>query len=282
MTDYINYNGKIVLNSAKVLPVNNRCFRYGDGIFESIKVSRGEIVNAENHYKRLINSANTIKLSLPVTFSFSFFCDQIIKLTERNEHAKAARIRFSLFRDDDGFYKPISHKGLFLIESQKLQNTDFKLSQVGLNIGLFTKMYKYHNVLSNIKSCNALLYVMAATYAEESGFDDALIMNEQKHIVEATSSNIFIVKENTLKTPGVDQGCVDGTMRKSVIELAKGNGYHVKIGRITLSELKISDELFLTNAISGIQWVKTFFENNYDNSSSAILLKKLNEKLISK
>ena len=129
--------------------------------------------------------------------------------------------------------------------------------------------------LSNIKSGNALIYVLAGLYAKKNHFDDCLILNEHGRIAEAISSNVFIVKGETLYTPPLSEGCVDGVMRKVVIEKANENNIHVNEKAITQNEIQNADEVFLTNAINGITSIKLFqsktFSTNFTSKLKSII-----------
>ncbi|MFW5793306.1 MAG: aminotransferase class IV [Bacteroidota bacterium] len=280
MSNFVNYNAEIIRDNGKIIPVNNRSFRYGDGIFESIRIANGKIINVENHYKRLIKSASILKIKLSQEFSQKYFCKQILDLTEKNNQQNAARVRFSLFRNNDGFYKPLSDKALFLIESMPLENSRFELNENGINLGIYREIYKNYNLISSLKTCNALIYVLASVYALNNDFDDCLLLNQDNNILEATSSNIFLVNGKSIHTCRIEDGCVDGTMRNVIIELAEKAGFNMNVRTIQFSELNDADEIFLTNAITGINWVKNCNRNQYDNSVSSFLLKKLNDKLL--
>jgi branched-subunit amino acid aminotransferase/4-amino-4-deoxychorismate lyase len=133
------------------------------------------------------------------------------------------------------------------------------------------------NKLSGFKTLNAQLYVMSALYAREKGFDEALLQNSKFSIIEATSSNIFIVSNGVLYTPTLDDGCIAGTMRMNVINLALEN--KIKVYECTLNphNLLSADEVFLTNAIRGIEWVVAYKTKRYFNEMSKKLLNILNE-----
>ncbi len=280
MSIYINYNGKFFSKNQKLFNSSNRAFSYGDGIFESIKIANENPVNIERHYNRLINSAYTLNIKLPEYFTISFFTQQILNLVEKNNHYPAARVRFTLFRDDGGLYQPLSNEGKYLIESNPLKNNNFILNSKGLKIGIYDKIKKLPGLLSGIKSCNALIYIMAKLFATDNGLDDSIILNEKNNLVEATSSNIFIVKNYRIYTPSLDQGCVYGTMRDLIISIAKESEYKIDECIIEPKELDKADEIFLTNSISGIKWVAQYKENFFSNKLSSALTDKLNKKLI--
>lgn len=277
MTLHVNYNGILQAADKKILTVNNRSFLYGDGIFESIRVAGGKPLNLENHYSRLINGASTLKIEMPGNMKLSFFSEQIEILLQTNSHLPAARVRFTLFRDDGGLYQPLSNKGKFLIESLPLKQNHFVLNEKELAVDIFDRVKKLPSPLSSLKSCNALIYVMAKIFAAEKGLNDCYILNDRGNPVEATSSNLFIVKNNDIITPDLSEGCVNGTMRRLLLKIARKSGFPVIECAVKENMLKDADEIFLTNAIVGIKWVNKYKEKQLSYNVSKLLTKKLNE-----
>jgi aminodeoxychorismate lyase len=278
MKKYINLNGKIFQDSQNVINHNNRAFRYGDGIFESIRVANGNILNAELHYTRILNSLKTLKIDVLKSFNLDFLKEQILNLCDKNEITNAARVRLSIFRSSGGLYKPESSMMSFLIECAPLEKSHFCINEVGLSIGLYNEIVKTFSILSGLKSCNSQIYVLASIYAYENNFDDCLIINDKNNIIETTSSSLFLVKNNKLFTPSLEDGCVDGVMRKVIIDLATKLEYTVDTRSLSYKDIMEADEVFLTNAIVGIKWVFMFNGQKYDSKTSTFLLKKLNEK----
>src|SRR5690606_31822449 len=100
----------------------------------------------------------------------------------------------------------------------------------------------------------ALLYVMAGLFKSQRKLGDALILNQEGFLCEGLSSNVFIYYEKTLYTPALNQGCVDGVMRRVVMDIADGEGIPVVEAQISREIMKQPDELFYTNAVQGLPW----------------------------
>jgi aminodeoxychorismate lyase len=277
MKKYINLNGKIFQDSQNVINHNNRAFKYGDGIFESIRVANGIVLNADLHFARILNSLKILKIDISKSFNLDYFKNQISILCEKNEISNAARVRFSVFRSSGGLYKPESNLMSFLIECAPLEKGYFCTNEAGIGIGIYNEMVKPVNILSGLKSCNSQIYVLASIFASENNLDDCLIMNDKNNIIESTSSNLFLVKNNKIFTPPLKDGCVDGVMRKVIIEIATKLGYTVEECSLSIKDLMDADEIFLSNAIVGIKWVFMFNEQKYNSKISNFLLNKLNE-----
>ena len=272
----VNINGQLLNSGDTAISYDNRSFRYGDGFFETIRCIKGLPLWMEDHFHRIQRSAELLKLNLPDHASVEFFSDQIHKLLSLNGLGKAARVRLSIWREAKGFYRPDGSDAGYMIETSALENEFFILNKKGLLVGVYNQLQKPTEFLSRIKSSNALVYIMASLFSVENGWDDALILNTEGNIAEATSSNVFVVKKNIIYTPGISQGCVEGVMRLNILRLAASAGYNVHENSITLKDLLDADEVFLTNTIAGVQWVKAFSDKRYYSKVASHLIELLN------
>jgi branched-chain amino acid aminotransferase len=176
-----------------------------------------------------------------------------------------------LYREGKGRYNPNEMCAGFMIEVDPIQGELFQLNQKGLTIGLFTDVNKSVDQLSNFKTNSALAYVLASIHKTKEGWDDCLLLNTRSNICDSTNSNVFLVKEKILSTPSLDEGCINGVMRRQVMALAEANGFTVKESAIEIEMLRQADEIFLTNAVNGIRWVKQFGNHEYENKISSRL-----------
>ncbi len=273
-------NGQLIQQDAFALSPANRAFRYGDGVFETIRVAGGRVLWAPLHFARVTKAAATLCLNLPEQWALPYFEEVITALSTTN-HGKGchARVRFSLFREDGGRYAPITNNAAFLIESEGLDQGLFELNNKGLLIGIYPEIRKPANMLSSLKSINAQLYVLASIYKRNKDLGDILILNEEGFVAEATSSNIFLVKGGRLITPAPDQGAVEGIMQQVICRLATDNDILVKACPVSPDDLLAADEIFLTNAIQGIRWVMGFRQKRYYNNFSRKMMALLNDQV---
>ena len=116
---------------------------------------------------------------------------------------------------------------------------------------------------------------MAALWAKEQHLNDALLLNPQGNLADATIANIFIVKNGLITTPALSEGPVGGVMRKYMLSQLREKGYEVKEGIVTLEDLANASEVFLTNAIYGIRWVKQCGNNAYDYQLVPVLYREI-------
>ena len=264
---YLNFNGKILSADNPVLMASNRSYRYGDGLFETMRIQHGKIVIANYHFERLFASLSILKYDIFSLFTPAKLEKEILHLCQRNQCEKFARLRLSVFRGNGGIND--DDKNLqYLIECWPLNASINQLNENGLIIDVYTEAKKSTDQFSNIKSANFLPYSMAALYAKENKLNDCLVLNTAGKIADTTIANLFIIKENVIKTPSLDQGCVNGVMRRYLLESLSTADYVISETTISIQDVTTADEVFLTNAISGIRWVKQFENVNYGNAKT--------------
>ena len=250
----VNFNGTIISKTSKLFTANNRAFKYGDALFETLKTKDEAICFLEDHYFRLMASMRMLRMEIPMHFTMEFFEKEILNTLKSNQLLNA-RVRITVFRNDGGLYLPTSNKTSFLIEVNPLKT---KLKE-SYSIDLFRDYYLYSGLLSSLKTTNKLTHVLANIYAAENNFDNCILLNEKKQVVEAINGNIFVVKGNTIKTPPVTEGCVKGIARKKIIELVTAmETYTLEEVAISPFELQKADEIFISNVIVGVQAVTKY------------------------
>jgi branched-chain amino acid aminotransferase len=242
--------------------------RYGDGVFETMKVVRGEIKLGNFHFDRLFNALILLQFSIPEHFSAAYLKEQILSLCARNNLVEVARIRLNVFRKNGGLYDPVDHTPDFVVETSELPGNSFQLNARGLIIDVYNPARKACDAFSNIKSNNYLPYSMGALHARKNQLDDCLILNSYGRISEATIANVFWIQGNFIFTPPLTEGCVAGVMRRHLLEILPQHGYSVQEQLLSISGLLEANELFLTNAVSGIRWVARFGNKLYTNTVS--------------
>ena len=275
---FVNSNDEILSADAHNIKLNNRAFRYGDGLFESVRVVKGKVVGLDAHLDRLFKGMEALKINKPADYAFSFFNTRIEQLIVKNEIDGGGRVRICVYRDNGGYFTPNNHFPLFTIEALPYEDATFQLNQVGLTVDIYPDMRKAASKVSAFKTASSLPYILAGLYAQERDWDDCLLQNTKFDIIESTNSNLFIVSNGVLYTPGLESGCVGGTMRMRIINLAIDNGIRVYESNITPQNLLVADELFLTNAIAGIRWVSSYKTKRYFHNTATQLVELLNGK----
>ncbi len=273
---YCILNGHLISIYEPSLPFTNRAFRYGDSIFETIRICNNKIMFLRDHITRLKLGMTVLRMNLPAELNTENIQEFIAQLLKHNVHAPHARVRLTVFRNEGGFYTPETNDISFLIESEELPGP-YELNQKGYWVDIYADIKKSINKLSNIKSGNSLMYVMAGIAKQSMKLDECFLINENGTICECISSNIFVVKNGTLYTAPLSEGCVAGIMRKQIMSIATDNKILTFESPITTYTLMNADEIFLTNAIQGIQWVGQFKEKFYTNKLSLFFIDKLNQ-----
>ncbi len=277
MQQYINNNGKIISADDAVVKANNRSFRYGDALFETIRITYHHPQFLGEHLNRLFKGMNVLKMEINPMFTEAFFRQAIMELAQKNSVSSDGRVRLTVYRNEGGFYAPDTNSVSYLIETTPIEEKGYELNSKGYTIDLFNDFKKQQNALSSIKSANSLVYVLAGIAKHRLQVDECIILNDQNHIIETISSNIFAVKNGVLYTPPVSEGCVDGVMRKKIIEIATENKMAVYEIAVMQNVLLGADELFLTNSFNGIRWVVAYKQKRYFNNTSKKLIEKLNQ-----
>jgi branched-chain amino acid aminotransferase len=202
---YINFNGEIIPADTTLLTIANRAFRYGDGLFESMRVMKGKLKFPELHAERLQKGMKALKIDGYSQADSWFLKEKVEELARRNK-IKHGRLRLTVFRDAEGLYTPTQNKMAYCLEIQPIDEPRYFLNERGLIMDVYTELPKPLNWLSNIKTCNSLVYVMAAIYKQQNKLDDVFLINQNRYLCEANSSNIFVWYQNHLYTPALSEG----------------------------------------------------------------------------
>jgi len=214
-------------------------------------------------------------MEIPIHLNMDFMEEEVLKtIASANLTDTTARVRLSLFRTNGGLYTPENRNLEYLIEVEEITNT---INPDGLVIDVFHDHLKPSQPLSNTKGVNSIVSVLSAIYASENNLDEAIILNTESFICETTASNIFVVKEDIVYTPSLASGCVDGIIRKQIFENAASWGVSVVEKEMKPFELIKADEVFLSNSIKGIQWVKSYKKKKYTNEFTLSLQEKFLE-----
>ena len=258
----IIFNGKILKEENLIFNQFKRAVNFGDGFFETIKIFNKKPFNLENHFDRIIYSTDL--LDIKFTLSILDLNKSILILIEKN-NIKSGSVRISVWRNSKGKYFPEENASSILINSRN-DNNDVFVERSFINIGFYKENLKSPSPLSNLKSLNSLLYVMASKYAKEYNFDDVILFNTNNNIIETTNSNLFILNYNKVITPPLKDGCVDGSMRKLLISIIK-NKYEFEEESISENDLDSCSEVILSNSTYGVRGVKKINEKTYNNSN---------------
>ena len=272
----INYNGNFKDQSLDHF--NNRGFLFGDSVFETIKVVDNKIIYWEEHYLRLMSSMRILRIEIPGLYTPDFFEEEIQKTNLKIDSFFTGRVRLTIFRREGGLYLPDYNDPIFVINSQQ---TDQKLFNVNLNsykVDLFKDYQIQSNLISNLKTNNRVVNVIGSIYAKENDLDNCILLNDQKVVSEFLNGNIFIVKNSHVITPPISSGCLNGIMRNKIIELInKLTNLEIEEKDFSPYELISSDEIWVSNSISGIIPVTEYRRKKFSNKVAITIINYLNK-----
>lgn len=271
----LHFNGELLPETSVPL-AGNRGFLYGDGVFETLRVVDSKPLFFEDHYFRLMAAMRICRMEIPMTFTMEYLEAAIVELVTARGVQASARVRLNVFRNAGGFYRPDDHTVSWLMETQAVDPVYF-IAGGDYEVELFKDYHLSRQLLSSIKSTNRLLNVTAAVFAEENGYANCLLLNDARNVAEGVNGNVFMLTGNRLVTPPLSEGCLNGVMRKQVLELArKMDGMEVVEEPISPFDLQKADEIFLTNVVMGVRPVTRYRKKDFTDVFARKLLAQLN------
>ncbi len=272
-----NFNGELLEDNTSFLNEKNRGVQLGDAVFEELRVLNGDIIFLEDHYLRLMSSMRILRMEIPMNFTMEFMEEEILKGLSENDLKEVKQIKFTVFRNSQNDFSKSDNSISYFITSNKLTNPFFILNEGAYEVELFKDFYKNSSMLSNLDTNNKVLNVVGAIYAQENDYQDCLLLNERKQVIEALNGNLFVVKGNQIKTAPLTDGCINSILRKKLIDIvSKINDFEFIEDSISPFELQKADELFIINNIDGIISISKYRKKDFVNTTAKNLIGKLN------
>ena len=270
MSIFFNHNNNLYPEGTPVLSPDNSSFRYGDGVFETMKAQNCSVLLKDLHIQRLFSAIKQLDFELPGYFTPSYLEEKIAALCKKNQHTKTARVRLTVYRGDGIAPGSLDNYAGFIIQSWEIYD-ERRLNPEGLVIDIYPHARKSCDSFSNLKSNNFLSYILAANHAKKNNLDDCLLLNSYERMCESSIANLFIIKDNTIYTPPLSEGCVAGVVRRWILENSASFPFPVIESPITIQQVADADEIFLTNAIRIISWVRQFRISGYKNQITQLI-----------
>lgn len=275
----VNINGKLLPTESHEY-LQNRALLLGDGIFETVKVLDGRVLFLEDHYFRLMSGMRVLRMEIPMHFTMEYFEQQLLETARANDCSASARVRLTVYRKPGGLYLPQTREVDFHVQASMLEQALYAADASAYEVELYKDFYVSAQLLSSLKSTNRLLNITASIFADENGYQNCLLLNDAKNVIEAINGNLFMLTGNKLVTPPVADGCINGVLRRQVLTLAKKiEGIEVVEQSISPFDLQKADELFVTNVITGIRAITRYRKKDYVSDFSAQLRTRLNAQL---
>ena len=279
MSQFILFNDHFIASDTAILQATNRAFKFGDGLFESMRMCNGKLQYPELHADRIKSTMKELKMEGYHLLDDYFLKQKAGELARKNKIYHNARFRLSIYRQGEGLYTPQTNKVGYLMEVKSLETHGYELNKKGIIIDVYDEIAKPINKLSNYKTTNSLPFVMAAIYQKQHQLDEVLLLNQNGFLCESTSSNLFVVYQNQIYTPALSEGCVGGVMRNVVMQLAKKHQLPLIEAQINPQILNEAEEVFLTNAIGGVRWVMGYGRKRYFNEVARVFSGWLNQSI---
>lgn len=270
----INFNGNLVAQSNENIE-QNRGFLYADAVFETLKILDGKVLFLEDHYFRLMASMRILRMEIPLDFTLEYLEGEILKTTNAF-NLNNARVRLTVFRTGEGRYLPEQRTIGFIINAESTSGLYVNATDK-YEVELFKDFYISKHLLSTLKTTSCLINITASIFAQENNYENCLLINDDKNVVEAINGNVFIVKDNIISTAPIADGCKNGIVRKKLMEIINNTeDFDLEERSISPFELQKADEIFITNIAIGIQSVTQYRKKTFVNKVANNLLTKLN------
>jgi branched-chain amino acid aminotransferase len=221
---------------------------YGDGVFEGIRLYGGNVFRLEEHLERFEYSAKAILLDLPLTRAE---WSEAICETCRQNGLQDGYIRLVATRGvgDLGLAPWLCAKPSYFIIASKISLYPAEYYENGLAIVTVpTRRIGPASIPATIKSLNYLNNILGKIEAKQAGCLEAIMLNDQGYVAEATADNVFIVHKGEILTPSSSQGALKGITRSAIIAIAKDLGIPEREANLTRYDLWCADECFLTGS----------------------------------
>lgn len=253
------YNGFLFRSRRPVIMPDHPSFAFGDGLFETMRMHHGVIINRHLHFERLRKGMKALQYDTPTTL-FENISDNIKVLVAKNHEKEMARVRLSVCRSSGSFGDNNSVD--YLIESDTVVKPLFVAD--GQRAVIYEASTKGLGILSNLKTKNYLLSILAHRYARSNGADDSILLNAYGRVCETSIANIYFVEDGKVLTPALAEGCVAGTVRCWLLHHLSNTPYHVTETECTIDRLLNAREVFISNAIKWVQPVRAIGDTTFD------------------
>ena len=169
----VNFNGTLLAEDENFLNSTNRGLQYGDGLFETLRVVNGKLFFWEDHYFRLMASMRILRMEIPMQFTMEHLEAEVVKTIAAKElQNNAVRVKILVFRNTGGLYTPTDNNVQYIITVKPLTVPFYVLSEQPYEVALFKDFYLNADMLSNLKTTNKLLHVVAGVFAQENGYQN--------------------------------------------------------------------------------------------------------------
>ncbi len=247
------WNGRLVAEPEVALSPRDRGFRYGDGLYETLRVHRGRLIRLAEHLARMAQGLTLLELDLDPTAAFPA-ADLAALVAENGLSAGEGRLRLVVTRGSDrGTARPPAvPEPTRLASVEPLPPGAPASDPRPIRLATVVAAAPRPAAWAGLKSLNHLAYVLAAAEAARSGADEALLVYDGR-VKETTAANVFLVRAGAIATPPLAEGILAGVTRDWVIALARECGLAVEERPIASAEVAEAEEIFMSGSVSGLR-----------------------------
>jgi len=232
----------------ELVNANDRGLLYGDGVFRTMLVRNGLIPHWHQHYNKLQHDCSALALDCPPIKNLA---DELSLLTHSHPEG-VAKIIITRGTGTRGYAPSVQYQATRILSISPFPNYPASFSSSGVKVHICNTRLGLQPRLAGVKHLNRLENVLAAAEWSDAHFSEGLLLDETGHVIEATRSNLFMVKNNSLFTPDLSRCGVAGLQRDRVIDMARRHGMKCKITTLQLENLLDADEVFLVNNVIGL------------------------------
>jgi branched-chain amino acid aminotransferase len=274
-TPIVYINGLFWTIDKANVSVLDRGFTYGDGLFETMRSYSGKIFRLECHLDRLLQSARSIFIDLPMTKNE---IRSAINTSIQINMLSNSIVRITITRgvQDPGINIDYNAPPTVVIFARPLESIPEKIYKNGVGIKLYKNSgIQIQGIPNQIKSCNYLPNILLRERGIKEGCFESILLDHNNNITEGTISNIFIIKNNQLKTPRVNEFVLSGITRQAILDICRENSISFMEDTITEKNMQEADEIFLTNSVIGVLPVSQINHQKLKNTIPGSITKKI-------
>ncbi|OQM34365.1 aminodeoxychorismate lyase [bacterium endosymbiont of Pedicinus badii] len=243
-------NGK----KTKIVPINNRILNFGDGFFTTARIYRGKVEDLDLHLKRLLFSAKKLYFK---KFEILKVKSQILKVSKNIKKDGVIKVIIGRNNNKNFEYSIKGCIGFFCILFFRKISKKYKFwKKNGIKLHFCPINLSFNKIVSGIKCISRLEYVLINRYIESKKLEEVILTDNQGYLIECSNSNIFWRIKNTVYTPDLQKSGIPGIIRQKILSKFPIFGYNIKIVKEKKSILKIADEVFITNSVFKIVFIK--------------------------
>ncbi len=274
MSYQIYYNGIYLEESKALIPVADRAFLVGEGLFETLRAYQGHLVFLENHLERMQEAANLLGLHFPISLArLKFLAYETLHLNRLTD--AVIRIYLTPEGTSIGDLDSPPQKMNLLISCQPFTPFPSLFYEKGVPCLIVKGIFSEMGLLAQLKSTSYLSRVLARRQARTQGAFEGLLVNALGQITEGSGSNIFIVHQEKIFTPPLHSGLLAGVTRNQIFKISQKENISLEEKILLPQDLFEADEIFMTSTLKEVMPVASVDGKHSQQKTPGALTQKL-------